>query len=58
MDFHIDTKEELETTFVGWKKDSETYHDVLLRDQKVAEQYYYGYQTDKQMVPEYKSDYV
>lgn len=50
-DFAIDAKEEDFTqTFITWKKESQTYHDVLLKPQRISEQYYVGNQTDKDFV--------
>ena len=44
--------------FNQWFKDSQTYHDELLKGQKKAYQYYIGNQTDKEDVPAYLSDTV
>jgi len=50
--------EKLNETFESWLKDSQTYHDELLRSQKIAYQYYIGNQTDKREVPPYLSNTV
>lgn len=57
--FNLDsTDEELVNTFDNWYKESESYHDKMLQDQKAAEQYYVGNQTNRDLIPEYKSDMV
>jgi hypothetical protein len=42
----------------AWMKDSETYHDHLLKRQNKALAYYHGDQTDKTEVPPHNSDTV
>lgn len=49
---------DLVTIFSQWKEESTTYHDELLRHQKISEQYYIGNQTDKEFVAPYNSDTV
>ena len=44
------SKEEMEHTFVEWLRDSQSYHDYLIKFQKIAEQYYIGNQTDRDLV--------
>lgn len=57
--FSIDTKEEkLLETFKVWLKDSETYHNQILIQQKIAEEYYKGNQTDRDFVPNYNTNTV
>ena len=49
--FEIDTKEEsLLKTFEAWLKESQTYHDYLLKHQKVSQEYYIGNQTDRDLI--------
>lgn len=50
--------DEILQTFAEWFKESNSYHDELLRDQKIAEQYYLGNQTDKDSIPSYQSNIV
>lgn len=50
--------EELLTTFVKWKKESEQYHNELLKYQKISEQYYLGNQTSRDRIPDYLSNTV
>lgn len=49
--FDLETKEdEFLRTFQGWLKDSQTYHDYLLKFQKQSEEYYKGNQTEKDAI--------
>lgn len=58
-EFQIDSKDEkLLETFEYWLKESRTYHDHLLQPQKIAEEYYTGNQTDRDLVPTYNSNTV
>ena len=57
--FKVDTKkEDLEKTFVAWKKDSQTYHDHLLSYQKTSEAYYVGNQTERDSIQNNNSNTV
>src|SRR3990167_2440440 len=57
--FTVDSSEEdLVSVFNNWLNESQTYHDYLLKNQKFAEQYYNGNQTDRDLVPEHASDTV
>lgn len=57
--FYIDSKDEdLISTFKEWKKESQSYHDEMLRMQKVCEEYYKGNQTDRDLIPDYNSNVV
>lgn len=57
--FNIESKdEELLEVFALWKKESQTFHDEMLPKQKLAEQYYFGDQTDKGLIPAYQSNTV
>ena len=51
-------KEEIEKTFVAWKKDSQTYHDHLLSYQKTSEAYYVGNQTERDSIQNNNSNTV
>lgn len=50
--------EELLEIFQDWLKESQSYHDELLRKQKISYQYYIGDQTDVSDVPPYLSNTV
>lgn len=52
------SEEDILETFEHWKKNSETYHNEMLKEQKIALEYYHGNQTDIQEVPLYLSDTV
>lgn len=57
--FKKGTKEEdLLEIFADWLKDSQSYHDELLKKQKISYQYYIGNQTDVDDVPAYLSNTV
>jgi len=64
MDYSLEkfkkgTKEEdLLEIFAGWLKESQSYHDELLKKQKQSYEYYVGNQTDLSDVPSYLSDTV
>lgn len=50
-EFYIDTKEEtLITTFQTWLRESNTYHEHLLKFQRQSEEYYKGNQTEKDAI--------
>lgn len=50
-DFDINSKkEDLLKTFEAWLKESQTYHDYLLRFQKISQEYYVGNQTDRDLI--------
>ncbi len=51
-------KEELLGIFQDWLKESQSYHDELLKRQKETYEYYVGNQTDQSDVPAYLSDTV
>lgn len=44
--------------FRSWKRESQTYHDYLLKYQKEAEDYYVGKQSQKNKIPAYNSNTV
>ena len=49
--FEITTKkEDLLRTFEAWLKESQTYHDYLLKFQKISQEYYVGNQTDRDLI--------
>src|SRR3990167_4046773 len=49
--FEMKTKEEeLLKTFEAWLKESQTYHDYLLKFQKISQEYYIGNQTDRDLI--------
>lgn len=49
--FEITTsKENLLRTFEAWLKESQTYHDYLLKFQKISKEYYIGNQTDRDLI--------
>lgn len=56
MDDNIDTfditskEDELLKTFEAWLKESQTYHDHLLKFQKISQEYYIGNQTDRDLI--------
>ena len=52
------SKEDLIAIFTTWFNESQSYHDEMLKSQKISEQYYLGNQTDKQFIPEHSSDTV
>ena len=52
------TDEELIETFTSWMRESQTFHDSLLKVQDITEQYYIGNQTDKDLIPEHNSNVV
>jgi len=52
------TDDELVQIFSEWLKESQSYHDELLKKQKVSEEYYLGNQTDKDQIPAHNSDTV
>src|SRR3990167_3835018 len=57
--FSIDTKDDkLIETFQSWLKDSQTYHDYLLKFQKESEEYYKGNQTERDQVPAHNTNTV
>lgn len=57
--FTLDTKEdELLITFQTWLKDSQSYHDYLLKFQKISQEYYEGNQTERDMVPRFNTNTV
>lgn len=57
--FYIDSKEEdLIATFKVWKKESQSFHDEMLKMQKICEEYYKGNQTDRDLIPDYNSNVV
>lgn len=58
-EFSIDTKDDkLVETFQTWLKDSQTYHDWLLKFQKITQEYYEGNQTDRDLVPVHNTNTV
>lgn len=58
-DFTIKSKDEdIISTVTEWVKDAQTYHDALLKKQKISEEYYKGNQTDMDRVPHYLSNTV
>lgn len=50
--------EKLVETIDAWMKESETYHDALLKKQNTSLRYYHGDQTDKDQVAPHNSDTV
>src|SRR3990167_6078289 len=59
MEFKIDTKKEkLLETFQSWMKDSTTYHDELLKYQKISQEYYTGNQTERDFIPGHNTNTV
>lgn len=52
------SNEDLVTIFNTWLNESQSYHDEMLKKQKISEQYYLGNQTDKVYIPEHASDTV
>lgn len=57
--FELNTKEEeFLQTFESWLKDSQTYHDYLLKSQKIAQEYYTGNQTNRDLVPAHNTNTV
>ena len=56
MDDHLESfdintkKDDLLRTFETWLKESQTYHDQLLKVQKVSQEYYIGNQTDRDLI--------
>lgn len=52
------TDANLITIIEAWRKESLTYHDVLLRGQEKAVKYYEGDQTDKHLIAPFNSDTV
>jgi len=59
LNFSMDAKDDdIVRTVTAWKKESEPYHDELLKYQRVAEQYYLGNQTERGLVPRHNTDTV
>ena len=57
--FFIDsTDDEILETFTAWLSESSSYHDYLLKKQELAEQYYRGNQTERDMLPGHKVNSV
>lgn len=57
--FNIDAKdEEILETFQHWLRESQSFHDELKKSQQITEEYYKGNQTDRNMVPDFKSNVV
>ncbi|MEB3215558.1 MAG: hypothetical protein VKN72_04745 [Nostocales cyanobacterium 94392] len=57
--FYIDSKDDdIVETFIEWKKESQSYHDQLLKKQKVSEDYYNGNQTDRDLVAPFDCNVV
>lgn len=52
------SEDELRKTFEQWLKESRTYHDTLMKAQKVAHEYYIGNQTAKDFVANGNTDTV
>jgi len=50
--------EDILETFAVWFKEANSYHDEMLHDQEIAEQYYLGNQTNRDLIPEYQSNTV
>ena len=49
--FEIGTsEEELLKTFEAWFNEAQTYHDYLLKFQKISQEYYVGNQTDRDLI--------
>lgn len=56
---YIDDKDDkIIEVFAKWLKESTSYHNEMLKDQKIAEQYYNGNQTGRDLVNDYQSDIV
>ena len=51
-------KEDILSVFETWLKDSQSYHDYLLKYQKIAEQYYRGNQTERDFIPDHNTNTV
>ena len=64
MDKQLDTfnaetkKEDILRVFESWLKESQSYHDHLLRFQNVAREYYVGNQTDRDLIPSHNTNTV
>lgn len=57
--FDANTKhEDVLEVFTSWLKDSQTYHDHLLKFQKTAQEYYVGNQTDMQSIAPHNTSTV
>jgi hypothetical protein len=52
------TDKELVDTVNSWVKESESYHQELLKAQEASLKYYRGDQTDRDQIPEYNSNVV
>ena len=55
---HKSKDEDIVVVCDAWIKESQTYHDKMLTDQKKSYQYYIGNQTDVDLVPPYLSPVV